>query len=48
MSVNFHHGPEIIERREGAGIIRDVKSAVTFIVGTRYLRYTRKAQTFHQ
>lgn len=34
MSVNFHHGPEIIERREGAGIIRDVKSAVTFIVGT--------------
>lgn len=34
MSINFHHGPEIIERREGAGIIRDVKSAVTLIVGT--------------
>ncbi|UXN07514.1 phage tail sheath subtilisin-like domain-containing protein [Bartonella sp. HY761] len=34
MSTNFHHGPEVIERREGAGIIRDVKSAVTMIVGT--------------
>ena len=39
MSVNFDHGPEIIERREGAGIIRDVKSAVTFIVGTAPIEY---------
>lgn len=34
MPENFHHGPEIIERSEAAGIVRDVKSAVTFIPGT--------------
>ena len=34
MADNFHHGPEIIEREEAEGIVRDVKSAVTMIVGT--------------
>ncbi|CAM1655695.1 C-terminal domain [Bartonella choladocola] len=34
MPENFHHGPEVIERREGAGIVREAKSAVTMIVGT--------------
>lgn len=34
MAEAFHHGPEIIERKEAAGTIREVKSAVTFIVGT--------------
>lgn len=33
MSDAFHHGPEIIERDTGAGVVREVKSAVTFIVG---------------
>lgn len=34
MADAFHHGPEIIERDEAEGIVRDVKSAVTMIVGT--------------
>lgn len=34
MAEAFHHGPEVIERRDGNGIVREVKSAVTMIVGT--------------
>lgn len=34
MADNFHHGPEIIEHLEGNSVVREVKSAVTFIVGT--------------
>lgn len=34
MSDAYHHGPEIIERDDGNGIVREVKSAVTMIVGT--------------
>ncbi|MCJ8142966.1 phage tail sheath subtilisin-like domain-containing protein [Ancylobacter sp. A5.8] len=34
MAENFHHGPEIIEHLEGNSVVREVKSAVTFIVGT--------------
>ncbi|KAA6404490.1 phage tail sheath family protein [Candidatus Tokpelaia sp.] len=32
--AEFHHGPEIIEARNEAGIVRDVRSAVVFIAGT--------------
>lgn len=34
MAASFHHGPEVIERRDVSGTVREVKSAVTFIVGT--------------
>lgn len=34
MADNFHHGPEIIEHQESQGIIREIKSSVTMIVGT--------------
>lgn len=34
MNTNFHHGPEVIEHREGATIVRDVASAVTYVNGT--------------
>jgi len=34
MAENFHHGPEVIEHIEGNSVVREVKSAVTFIVGT--------------
>lgn len=34
MPVNFHHGPEVIEHKDGVSVIRDVKSAVTYINGT--------------
>lgn len=34
MAENYHHGPEVIEHLEGTSVVRDVKSAVTFIVGT--------------
>lgn len=43
MSDNFHHGPEIIERKSGAGIVRDVKSAVTMIVGTAPVHVAHEA-----
>lgn len=34
MAVNYHHGPEIIELAAAQGTVRDVKSAVTMLVGT--------------
>lgn len=34
MAENFHHGPEIVEHLEGNSVVREVKSAVTFIVGS--------------
>lgn len=34
MPVNFHHGPEVIEHKDGVSVVRDVKSAVTYINGT--------------
>lgn len=34
MAESFHHGPEVIEHLEGNSVVREVKSAVTFIVGT--------------
>lgn len=34
MTTNFHHGPEVIEHTESGNIIRDVKSAVTYLCGT--------------
>ncbi|HEY9212061.1 MAG TPA: phage tail sheath subtilisin-like domain-containing protein [Ancylobacter sp.] len=34
MAEAFHHGPEVVEHLEGNGVVREVKSAVTFIVGT--------------
>ncbi|MFG1409511.1 phage tail sheath subtilisin-like domain-containing protein [Xanthobacter sp. VTT E-85241] len=33
MAANYHHGPEIIELASPEGIVRDVKSAVTLLVG---------------
>lgn len=34
MAANYHHGPEIIELAATSGTVRDVKSAVTMLVGT--------------
>lgn len=34
MTTNFHHGPEVIEHKDGVQVVRDVKSAVTYINGT--------------
>ncbi len=34
MTTNFHHGPEVIEHKDGVTVVRDVKSAVTYINGT--------------
>lgn len=33
-STNFHHGPEVIEHKDGVQVVRDVKSAVTYVNGT--------------
>lgn len=33
MSANFHHGPEVIEHKDGVSVIREVKSAVTYVNG---------------
>ena len=34
MTTNFHHGPEVIEHKDGVTVVRDVKSAVTYVNGT--------------
>lgn len=34
MAATFHHGPEVIEYKTGSQVIRDVKSAVTYLNGT--------------
>lgn len=34
MSANYHHGPEVVEHKDGVSVVRDVKSAVTYINGT--------------
>lgn len=34
MADNYHHGPEIVEHLEGNSVVREVKSAVIFVVGT--------------
>lgn len=34
MAATFHHGPEVIEHKDGVTVVRDVKSAVTYICGT--------------
>ncbi|KQI69384.1 phage tail protein [Loktanella sp. 3ANDIMAR09] len=34
MSTNFHHGPEVIEYKDGVSVVREVKSAVTYLNGT--------------
>ena len=34
MTTNFHHGPEVVEIKDGVTVVRDVKSAVTYINGT--------------
>lgn len=34
MAANFHHGPEVIEHKDGVTVVRDVKSAVTYVNGT--------------
>lgn len=34
MTTNFHHGPEVVEHKDGVTIVRDVRSAVTYLVGT--------------
>jgi hypothetical protein len=32
--AEYHHGPEVIERFDGARVVRDVKAATTYVVGT--------------
>jgi phage tail sheath protein FI len=32
--AEYHHGPEVIEHFEGGRIIRDIKAATTYLVGT--------------
>lgn len=34
MTTNFHHGPEVIEHKDGVSVVREVKSAVTYVNGT--------------
>ena len=34
MAATFHHGPEVIEHKDGVSVVRDVKSAVTYVNGT--------------
>lgn len=34
MTGTFHHGPEVIEYKTGSSVVRDVKSAVTYLNGT--------------
>lgn len=34
MAATFHHGPEVVEHKDGVTVVRDVKSAVTYISGT--------------
>ena len=34
MPSNFHHGPETVEHKDGVTVVRDVKSAVTYVTGT--------------
>ncbi len=34
MAATFHHGPEVIEHKDGVTVVRDVKSAVTYLNGT--------------
>lgn len=34
MVATFHHGPEIVEHKDGVTVVRDVKSAVTYVNGT--------------
>lgn len=29
----FHHGPEVIEHRDGVSVVRDVRSAITYVNG---------------
>lgn len=32
--ANYHHGPEVIERFEGGNVVRDVKAATMYLIGT--------------
>ncbi|MEH6740504.1 MAG: phage tail sheath subtilisin-like domain-containing protein [Sulfitobacter sp.] len=32
--MTYHHGPEVIEHKDGVSVVRDVKSAVTYLNGT--------------
>ncbi len=34
MTTNFHHGPEVVEHKEGGTVVRDVKSATVYLNGT--------------
>ena len=34
MTATFHHGPEVVEHKDGVTVVRDVKSAVTYVNGT--------------
>ncbi|PYE87504.1 phage tail sheath family protein [Phyllobacterium leguminum] len=34
MAATFHHGPEVVEHKDGVTVVRDVKSAVTYVNGT--------------
>lgn len=34
MAATFHHGPEVVEHKDGVTVVRDVKSAVTYLNGT--------------
>lgn len=34
MAATFHHGVEVIEHKDGVTVVRDVKSAVTYVNGT--------------
>lgn len=34
MAATFHHGPEVVEHKDGVTVVRDVKSAVTYLCGT--------------
>jgi len=32
--AEYHHGPEVVEHFEGADVVRDIKAATTYLIGT--------------
>lgn len=43
MTTNYHHGPEVVEHKDGVTVVRDVRSAVTYLVGTAPIHLVHEA-----
>lgn len=44
MTTNFHHGPEVVEHKDGVTVVRDVRSAVTYLTGTAPIHLVHDAE----